>query len=389
MIVNILRRIQNSGINKNQRGQIFVIVLVCVLFVSLVIGGALGLAGSSLKQGSIIENRTKHLYTADAGIESAWQKISTGDNVSLPGSVGSSGPEYTINLGNDLTAKTTISLKEQDLPESKTYFVRSIATSSSGTTTIIETLMMAQWGDYYYFLDNAITTEKNCDIKSKVPVEGYIASGTNSGKEPLWIPSDAPPSPPGYGWRDERPTVWPTSQYLKAYYTDMVNEGTANYIGGNFSPSGTYTLNKTLYVSGDFQMNSGILNLNGYTLFVDGNVYIHQADVNPPGTNKPGCIVATKDVEFWPNQMTGDPNNGVFVFCLGSAGAEFQPGGAFYGWIAAQNGVQLKSGNDPSYHWVDPASLLASNVEFPGLQTAGGPGEPAGHVKIVTWKISY
>jgi hypothetical protein len=158
MIVNILRRIRNSDINKNQRGQIFVIVLVCVLFVSLVIGGALGLAGSSLKQGSIIEDRTKHLYTADAGIESAWQMISTGDNVSLPGSVGSSGPEYTINLGNDLTAKTTITLLEQNLPESKTYFVRSVATSSSGTITIIETRMMALWGDYYYFLDNAITT---------------------------------------------------------------------------------------------------------------------------------------------------------------------------------------------------------------------------------------
>jgi hypothetical protein len=64
------------------------------------------------------------------------------------------------------------------------------------------------------------------------------------------------------------------------------------------------------------------LNLNGYTLFVDGNVDIEHVDVNPPGTNKPGCIVATGDVKFWPNQNTGDINNGVFVMCLGSAGAE-------------------------------------------------------------------
>jgi hypothetical protein len=389
MIAHCIRQLYKRGNNGNQRGQILIIALVAMLFVSLIIAAALELAGSSLRQGAIIEDRTRHLYTADAGIESAWQKISFGDNVSLPASENQTGPSYIIDLeGRRVTA--SITLLEDNYPESMTYLVSANATPASGKKTGITAKLRAEQGDFFYFLDNAITTEKNCDVKNKVPVEGWIASGSNSGKEPDWIDVESTNTNwDGSGYRDERPTVWPTSQSLTDYYQKMVDDGTATKINGNLTPSGYYELTKTLYVAGDFTMSSGNLNLNGHTLFVDGNVKIHQADVNY-NTNSTGCIVATKDVEFWPNHYTSDPANGVFVFCLGSAGAEFQPGGDFYGWIAAQNGVQLKSGSSVGYHWVDPTkSLLPSDPAFPGLQTAGGPGRPAGHVRIITWHVKY
>jgi len=387
MLMKIRKQLRNIGKLENQKGQVFILVLIFMLVIGLMISSALQLTASALKQGSIIEDRTKHIYTADAGIESGWQKISTG-SYDIPGAVGTSSSPYSINVASGLSATVTITLLSGD-SLSKTYHVHSVSTSTNGKTTSIDSQMTAFPGDYYYFLDNVITTEYLCDIKNKVPVNGWIAYGSKKGKEPQWPISDTgAPSPPGYGWRDERPIVWPTSTSLTTYYMDNVTDGIAELHSGNWSPSGTLTLTKTIYVDGDFRMSSGTLNLNGYTLFVDGNVYIHHADVNPPGTNVSGCIVSTGNVEFWPNQNTGDPTHGVFVFCLGSAGAEFQPGGNYYGWIAAQNGVQLKSGSGPSYNWVNPVSVI-DQLNFPGLNGVGGPGLPAGFVKISTWKIGY
>lgn len=346
----------------------------------VVIGGALGFAGSALKQGSAIEDRTRHLYTADAGVESAWQRLSTGNFTGMPLS-------YSMTMSDGLVVDVTISLLGDHSPISKLYAVHSVAVSSTGKTTTIDAKLETRQGDYYYFLDNVVTCQKNVDIKNKVDIAGWIDCGTHSGKVPDWQPSGSPP-PDGYGFRsDGPPMVWPTSTELTAYYSKEVPSGSSNYHTGGWSPSGDVTLTGTTYVAGDFRMSSGTLNLNGFTLFVDGNVYIHHADVNPPITQASGCIVATKNVEFWPNQQTGNSPYGVFVFCLGSAGAEFQPGGDFYGWIAAQNGVQLKSGEGPTYHWVDPDINVP--LDFPGLEGPGGPGERAGHVKIVTWKTTY
>jgi len=58
------------------------------------------------------------------------------------------------------------------------------------------------------------------------------------------------------------------------------------------------------------------------------------------------------------------------------------------GWIMAQNGVLVKSGTTPTYNWVDP-STLDGLLDFPGMLGVGAPGEAAGYVKIVTWKITY
>jgi hypothetical protein len=58
-------------------------------------------------------------------------------------------------------------------------------------------------------------------------------------------------------------------------------------------------------------------------------------------------------------------------------------------WIAAQNGVQVKSGSGPSYNWVNPYTTLTTPLDFPDAEGFGGPNQPAGYVKITTWKIGY
>ena len=360
---------------RQERGQVLIYALVIIAIGSLIISGTLTFAGSALKQGSISEDRAAHLYNADAGVESAYHAIRTGSN-DLPAIVSDPPMTYSIILEGQ-TASVNLALVEEDPGITKTYEVTSVSTSTSGKTTTIKARLIALSGQYAYFLDNAFTTAKNIDFKSKIAVNGWVQAGTHTGSIPIWGA--------GFGWKSAAASYgWPTSTELISYYDGQVANGLANYINGPWAPSGTVSLTQTQYVNGDFTMTGGTLKLNGYTLFVNGNIKIANTSVNPAGSGT-GCIIAIGNVEFWPSGDTGDVNNGIFVFSVGTAGAEFQPGNNFYGWIAAQNSIQVKSGDNPSYNWVVPPE----NLDFPGTGGTGGPGVPSGGLQIHTWDVSY
>jgi hypothetical protein len=372
MFAEIRRGLYGCRYFRQERGQILIYALIIMAIGSMIISGTLKFAGSALKQGSVSEDRTAHLYNADAGIESAWQNIRLG-SPDLPASVGADPMSYSITLYG-LTSHVTIALNEDNQFVYKTYAVTSASTSASGKTTTITATLTAIVGPYYYFLDNSFTTAKNIDFKNKIAVNGFVQTGTHTGKVPIWGS--------GYGWRPGgSASVWPTAYDLITHYSGDIPPG-ANYHNGNWSPSGMVDLTASQYVNGNFSLSGGTLKLNGHTVFVDGNIDIKNTIINPAGTAS-GCIVATGNIKFWPNLDTGDANNGVFIFSLGTAGAEFQPGNNFYGWIAAQNNIEVKSGNNPSYNWVVPPETL----DFPGSNGTGGPGVPCGAVQILTWRV--
>ena len=131
-------------------------------------------------------------------------------------------------------------------------------------------------------------------------------------------------SPPGTGLADRRISNCLTSTQLTSYYGLSVPTSSPNYHAGGWTiPKNTdVKLDATQYVAGDFTQDKGsTLDLNGHTLFVDGKVWIQNTTVNYL-TNTSGCIVATKNVTFMPNQNTGNPSHGVFILSLGSTGAE-------------------------------------------------------------------
>jgi hypothetical protein len=380
------RELKRKWLLHRQRGQILIYALLVMLLGSLMVAGTSTIVQSALKQGTISEDRTVHLYTADAGIESVWHNIAVGAS-GLPDTLDagcdpSNSMNYTLNMTDSLSTTVDVWLIDEITDASKTYLARSVTASASGTTTRIESQLIALAGPYFYFLDNSFTTEKNIDFKNKISVNGWVQAGTHTGKVPIWGT--------GYGWKSGTPNVWPTSTELINYYTAEVNAGLAVSHSGGWSPSGTVSLAATQYVDGDFSLSHGTLNLNGYTLFVNGNVDIKSTDVNLDASSGCGCIVAIGNIKFWPNMNTGDSTRGVFIFSVGSTGAEFQPGNNFYGWIAAQNGVEVKSGNDPSYNWVNPP-IVNGNVtlDFPGLNTTGGPDSIPWSVQITSWNVSY
>jgi len=80
------------------------------------------------------------------------------------------------------------------------------------------------------------------------------------------------------------------------------------------------------------------IDLNGQTIFVNGTV-----NMASKGTlTGSGCVIATGDVTF---QLNTDSDMDDFIFVMSLTGSPtFQPGGTFYGSVAAQDTVYLHHG---------------------------------------------
>ena len=76
MLSTVSRRLFRKTLHRSENGYVLLTAIVFMLAASLVITSSLTFASSPLKQGTMVEDRTSHLY-ASAGIETAWQNIST------------------------------------------------------------------------------------------------------------------------------------------------------------------------------------------------------------------------------------------------------------------------------------------------------------------------
>jgi hypothetical protein len=370
----MLRQIKNkSGINASgQKGHVMILALILLVLVSLMVAPLLSFAGSALKQGQALEDRTIRVYAADAGIESAWHNIRSGA-ANLPSSAGASWGSYSVNkLASGLTVSVTITLTSQT-ENAKFYAVHSTSITGSGKSTSIDANMTAQAGKFRYFEYNIMTAGGTLGLKNNVVVGGFVqcAGEDFAGNGPTW--GDNPDSPPArYCDRLITPAVWPSAAELSSYY---INRAHNTHTGG-WTVSSDLTLTTTEYVAGNCNLISNTINLNGQTIFVDGNLSVSSVIT---GT---GCLVATGDISFTPNSQSGDPAHGILLVSLGNI--NFWPGGTFYGWVAAAGNLDAKSGSAPAYSWLP----VNDGLNFPLLKDAGGPGSEAGVVIISNWQES-
>jgi hypothetical protein len=352
----MFKQIQNKLIhnNNNQKGQALIIALVLLALVSLILPPLLNLASSALLQGTMIENRTKRIYAADAGVESAWLNISNGA-LNLPSDVNDQWTYFVDNLASDTTVNVTITLLSQSENSNK-YTVNSISNFRNNSNTIDATIT-TQKGDYSYFMDNLLTTEGDLYFKNKVTVNGPIQGAYLSLKDPE----------PGDGYVENVPDpaiVWPSESELQSHYSDL-----------DTLPDGTTIssdLTSDIHVTGTCDIES--INLNGHTVFADSIINV------AGGLTGEGCLVAIGNIEISNHLDTGEPGSGIFLVSLGRI--NFDPGANFYGWAAGKEGLTLKNGGGSS------CTILPFNYDlnFPGLGGSGGPGVKAGTTIISTWK---
>ena len=366
---------------RDEKGQTLILALILLIVGGLIMTPLLAYMSTGLITGEVYERRTAELYAADAGVEDAIWKI-LNDPPDLPWA------DPDIGDVNEKVVGVSI-----EYGSGGAYKITSTATTDNNSSTTIESYVKP-WS----FLDNAITSMsdillQNADIVGDVQYGGDLEIKNSN--------LDGEEIPEAY-WN------WPQSDELSSHYLEEV-EGLEPYaydsldvaehvtsgIGplyrGNwddpeekldltiFNGCGnpTVALNGTVYVTGDLTFpepggaTAYTIDLNGQTIFVEGNIDFPPHNVNISGS---GCIIAIGDILFQPG-MESNPDDFVFVMSIEGT-IDFKPsGGTFYGSIAGDVNVDLKNA---SLYWQPLGEGKELNFPIEGYQA----------MKILTWEIN-
>lgn len=331
---------RSSNLGKSEAGQVLVYVTIVLMLTLVIIPPLLGFIFGAGRTAQIREDRMLQVYAADAGIEDAYYRITTGNLTDLP-------DPWTIEDVNGYDVAVAIYEETEEV-----YRIVSTATSDSGAGVTIEAWAAAL--DYSYLLDNSLSSYGDIDLSPNVTIAGNVTlNGEVVGNPKQYeINGSVTYGVPG----------WPTVEELSDLYGSQVS-GTCPCadpleISGNESidlgacykndltitGSGTLTLTGTLYIKGNLWVGPGItVKLDGHTIYAEGNINF-QPNCYVFG---PGCIIAVGDVVFKPNQVDAD-----FIFVMSVEGTlTAQPGGDFYGSFAGHMQIDMQPGN--TLYWTE------------------------------------
>jgi len=398
---------------REEKGSVLIMVLVLLVVGGLILTPLLGLMSTGLLAGQVYEKKTDELYAADAGVEDAIWRIQT-NNLTF-GTNNWSDPWYLTLNGKNVTAQ----VYREDLDTTAcgtefTYRIVSIAATDDGggtaaidTTTTVDAHLVVSYMDLSNLLDNAIVSDTHISIKNGVNVTGSVTSGGDVDDK-----SGVNGTITRYADLD-----WPTAADLSAWYwEDVKNEtpypsDTINLNGVNMtkgplyrdgpltiknsgSNNATLKLTGTLYITGDTticygtsQNNPMTLDLNGQTIFVASDSTGNGKEALKLGDTctivGSGCIIAVGDVYFAPKGDVGSKDDFVLVMSVEGT-TTLQPSGTFYGCIAGNLCVDVKSGDD--------AGITHTAPEGKGLNIPWGAGDndklpPVTGLSILSWEI--
>ena len=310
-----------------ESGMAMIMALIALALGSLMLVPTLDYMLTGLQSTVIQERRTGELYAADAGIEKALWELTSG-NLTMVESENVTLSQFPLN-----DATVAISIFRVAGESFPTYQITSTANSTDYSSTTIESYITTF--DLSGFFDNAITTPGDVNEYPQVTIDGPVDD-------------------------DYDPDDWPSSDQFRDYYYEDVDDLTPYSDGiiwvqdnpvigplyrvGDllFDSSGAATANLTgtIYVLGnlDFSQanNDYTIDLNGQTIFVDGDIYVAPNKVNFVGA---GCIIAIGDIDFQPLNATSEDG---FLFLMSVEGSVvFQPQMDFYGAVAGYTNIDI------------------------------------------------
>jgi hypothetical protein len=385
-------RMKPNKLIKDEKGQIFILVIILMLVASLLITPLLTYMYSGRIATLRNEVRMDELYAADAGIEYGIQRIKVKDNLPTSGnSTPYPPPEASINGKMLSPVKITC-------VDNATYRIEATANTTSPTTS--NTTITAQVNIFYFpmFADKAITSPTQVTLKGTDTINGDI-----------WTPSLDPgggsgatingtvDNSPVVGWPDEAamiqamrdfylgkvPSTPVPSQTINLNNNDSITIGPL-YVNGNLrinGPTGSgksanVTLQGVVYVTGQLYLNNNLtVNFgnsdNSWTIYVQGAGYPHVDNPTPstssvfvPSTvtfSGIGCLISEQDIYFHPNQTSGG-----FIYVMSINGSiNFQPGGTFSGSLAGKVDVSQWSGGTLTNPY-SPEEIRNLGLCYPG-----------------------
>jgi hypothetical protein len=390
-----------KGIIRDEKGNVFIMVLILLVVGGLILTPLLGLMSTGLLAGKVYERKMDDYYAADAGVEDAIWRIQDNNllfvnNCSYP-------EPLTVN---DRCVDVVVYREDLDptCAEKLTYRIISIAATDDGggtaaidSGTTIDAYLSVSYLDLSAILDNAIISQDTITIQPGNEVNGDV-----------WLPDSDDltnkGSINGTVKDSNNMTIdWPTSEDLSTWYLADV-EGTpdpgpfidikdtktigpcyreGSLVVDNTGDPDTLVLEGTVYVRDDANFwqagsHNYTINLNGYTIFAEGSIDFPSNVVTISGS---GCIIAVGDINFQPSIASGE-DDFVLVFSI-TGQTYFHPSGDFTGCVAGNVHVQLQPGC--TINWISP--------EGKGLDVPWGAGDddklpPVTGLRILSWEIS-
>jgi hypothetical protein len=363
---------------RGEKGYVLIAALLLLVVVGLISGPLLSYMVSGLKAGHVFETGAAELYGADAGVQDAVWRIQ--NNIGL--CVGHN-TTYNISDVNGKSVDITVTYQAGPI-----YHVESTATGDGSETKIDAYIVgTSVAGDFSGITNNVITSLGEIKYFGQVNVDPE--TGNHSPQA-------------NYGG------AWPTPEELCAWYGDDVENAPHYYsdttidLGGVSQPLGplyvdgnltiknsggpaTLTLTGVIYATGDTQIGTTdkdfTLGLNGTTIFVASATAGNQKALEIGGRcsmDGSGALIAVGDTYFAPDGNIGSEEGPVLTLSiLGST--LLQPSGNFYGTVAGNVTVDVKSGSGQNLVYPDTGFGV---INFPGC-TAGR------YVySIVSWEVS-
>ena len=381
---------------KNEAGQALPMALILLVLGGFLVVPTLALMTTNLTANRLVDRANLELYSADAGVEEVMWHLNYDTGFILPTGTGEQPVTLVQPVINGKTIVATIS------KQGEVYRIISTATGTDGHSTKIKCFVDAG-SKYSFLLDNAITSAGSVNIQPNATVNGDVRYGTTLDNKGIIN---------GTSTKDTSlSTRWPTELELNTFY-DVDNQTilplcticTNNKIDlndhpgpivdiGPFRKNGDLTidntgasgktlrLNGTIYVTGNLTfVQTGakdyIFNLNGYTIYVKGNITFSADKVPITGS---GCIVAVGNIYLTPKTICSSPDE--FVLILSVRGSTtLKPNGNFYGSVAGYNNVTLF----PGTRLTKPPP---ENLNFPGMGGGAGSGL-GGKAKLLTYTIN-
>jgi hypothetical protein len=375
-----MRKIGTRKSIGDEKGYVLIAALLVLLVLGLISGPLLSYMVGGLTAGHTFEVGAAQLYGADAGAQDAIWKIQNGIGLCS----GSPTTHYTISDVNGNPVDVTVTYQDGPI-----YHIESTAAGDgSGTKIDAYVVGTSVAGNFSGITENVITSLAGINYYGQVNVD----------------PSTGDHSPQAYYG-----AAWPTPQELEAWYLADVQDGTHYYADTTIDLNGinksvgplyvdgtltiknssntpaTLTLTGTIYVTGDTLIGTTgkafTLNLNGNTIFVASPTAGSQKALNIGGKcsmEGSGCLIAVGDSYFAPSGNIGSEAGPVLTLSI-QGSTLLQPSGTFYGTVAGNVTVDVKSGSQQSLVYPDAGFGV---INFPGC-TAG-----RYIYSVVSWDVS-
>lgn len=367
-----MRKITTRRLIRDEKGYVLIAALLVLLLVGLISGPLLSYMVSGLSAGHVFEVGAAELYGADAGVQDAVLRIQNGMGL-CPGSPTR---HYTISDVNGKNVDITVTLTYNST-EYASYHVESIA-GGDGSETGIDAYIIATTvaGDFSGITNNVITSLDIIKYFGQVTV--VPETGNHS---PVSSYGGAWPTPAElvdwYDWdirgaqqydSDTTIDLNGVDQSLGPLYVD----GTLTIVNSSNTPA-TLTLTGVIFATGDTKIGTTgkdfTLGLGATTIFVESATAGNQKALEIGGQcsmDGSGCLIAVGDTYFAPDGNIGSQEGPVLTLSvLGST--LLQPSGNFYGTVAGNVTVDVKSGSQQNLIY---PNLGFGVVNFPGC-TAG------------------